>query len=420
MKVLMITNYVTLEGTAHREFNRIKTGFGYMVYDIVRAVGKREDVDVLAIWSRGEAFNIEGVHFLKRSFVLFFRFFYRSVGIRLLVQILGKYTETRGARIRLLYSWLLTGYLDKVLEDGHYDIVHIHGCSPATELWMDVCRRRGVRFVVTLHGLNSFSEAVHLDAGYKQYERDFLRRVVAGEIHVTVISTGIKRIIERSYGAQEGQSVSVVGNSFSFNESRMKSNDQVNIRAKYGIGDNSKLIVCVGNISPRKNQGQLVSAFNHLPMDLAVNTYILFLGGITNGDYTIEKIAERSHWREHFITCGQIPKERVSSYYEQCNGVALMSLSEGFGLSLIEGFHFGKPCMSFSDIDAFSDIYSQEVMIGVYEHGDEAVAEGMVKLLTTDWQEERIKEYSKRFESDEMAKHYIEVYRGELKTIHSS
>lgn len=186
------------------------------------------------------------------------------------------------------------------------------------------------------------------------------------------------------------------------------------IRKLYGIKENSKLIVCVGNIGKRKNQGQLIAAFHYLPQELAQNSYILFLGGNQSDDYTIERLSHESKWKDHFISCGVIPKEMVANYYQQCDAVALMSLSEGFGLSLIEGMHFGKPCMSFMDVDAFDDIYHPDAMIGVCEHTDEAVAQGLKQLLTHKWDSDSIKNYSKKFESQEMAYQYINVYKREI------
>lgn len=175
-----------------------------------------------------------------------------------------------------------------------------------------------------------------------------------------------------------------------------------------------KIVLCVGNIGLRKNQRQLIRAFELLPEELAAKSYVLFLGGAQNEDYTIRRLSEGSKWVKHFVDCGVVPKEEVGDYYEQCDGVALMSLSEGFGLSLIEGMHFGKPSMSFCDIDAYEDIFHPDVMIGVEEHSDESVANGLERLLTTDWDTNKIKEHSKKFESQTMAKEYIYVYQRDI------
>lgn len=411
MRVLMLTPYVTIN--SRPEFSRNKTGFGYMVYDIARAVGVTEHVDVLASDTKGQAFVSDGVHFLKRSFALFIINFFRCLSPFVVWKLWRRYRMSMVALIRLVYYWFISGYYQKVIKTGHYDIVHVHGCGFSTELWMLICKKCGQKFVVTLHGLNSFSDTVKLEPAGKQYERDFLQRVTQGEIPSTVISTGMKRLIEQTYQVQDCHFISVVCNSFSFPNNDI-SRGMVIIRRLYNLSDNCRIIVCVGNVCRRKNQGQLIRAFDLLPPAIANQTYLLFLGGNIESDYTIESLSSNSIYKDHFIACGVVEKSMVPNYYAQSDGVALMSLSEGFGLSLIEGMHFGKPSMSFTDVDAFADIYHPEAMIGVKEHSDEALARGLEKLLTENWDSNKIKEYSKKFESHTMAKQYINVYQGEI------
>lgn len=59
------------------------------------------------------------------------------------------------------------------------------------------------------------------------------------------------------------------------------------MRKLYQLSPDSILILYVGNICRRKNQGQLINAFNLLPSRLATNTYVLFLGGNADEDYNI-------------------------------------------------------------------------------------------------------------------------------------
>lgn len=388
---------------------RNKTGFGYMVYDIAKAVAETEGVDLLATDSRGEAFKSDNVLFLKRSWWLFLIHIFQCLPISSVLNLAKGYPGVqRGTKLRVLYYWLMTGYVKAILMRGNYDVVHIHGCSFATELWMEVCKRCGQKFVVTLHGLNSFSDSVKLESAGKQYERDFLKRVVDGEFPITVISTGMKHLIQKAFNAGDCKNITVVCNSFTFDEHFEV--ERVDIRKLYNIPDDAKIVLYVGNIGRRKNQGQLIKAFNYLPDNLADKTYILFLGANQDTDYIISDFASKTPFPNHFISCGVVDKELVSQYYEQGDVVALMSLSEGFGLSLIEGMHFGLPCMSFNDVDAFEDIYDECTMVGVDEHSDEAVAKGLELLLTYNWDKEQIKIYSKKFESHSMAKNYIKVY----------
>lgn len=407
MKILMITPYVTIDGM--KEFEKNRTGFGYMVMDIARAVGQLEKVSVFATDSCGTGFEQGGVVFLNRSVWTYILNIWRGLSPRIVLRLLRQYRMRPGTLLRLFYYWLCTGSLCRLLREEDYDLVHIHGCSFGTEVWMKVCRRCGKGFLVTLHGLNSFSDTVRLEPAGNKYERDFLRRVINGEIPITVISSGMKRIIEQAYGIKNCKNITVVCNSFSFSDMDLMGG--VDIRTEYGIPVDAKILLCVGNMGRRKNQGQLVMSFDLIPEIISNNWWIMFIGANQDNTYNIDDFSSQIALQHHIVVCGYVDKTLMPSYYIQADAVALMSLSEGFGLSLIEGMHFGLPCMSFTDIDAFDDIFNNDAMIGVEGHSDEDVARGLVQLFATAWDKNKIKEYSKKFECQPMAKHYIDVYQ---------
>lgn len=406
MKILMLTSYVTLKG--HPEFMRNQTGFGYMVYDIAKAVAETEGVDLLATDSRGESFKSDNVLFLKRSWWLFLTHIFQCLPISSVLNLANVYLEMqRGTKLRVLYYWLMTGYVRSILKKGKYDVVHIHGCGFSTELWMQVCKECSQKFVVTLHGLNSFSETVKLEPAGKQYERDFLRRVVDGEFPITVISTGMKRLVQKTYNAGDCKNITVVCNSFNI----PTDSTTLLVRNKYGIPDDAKVILYVGNISHNKNQEQMVRAFELLPEELKERTWVLFCGKDHTGDGVLKELISQSNYRSHLILCGGVEKIMMPAYYMAANGTALLSIAEGFGLSLIEGMHFGLPCMMFKDMDAFEDIYDDNAMLVPQNREDSAVAHTIESLLTMEWDKNAIREYSKKFESKAMAEKYIDVYK---------
>lgn len=405
----MITPYVTIPG--RKEFERNKTGFGYMVYDIAKAVGVKHEVCVLATDSRGDSFCRDGVLFLRRSFWLMMKYFVRCIKWGDVRQLLKKYPVGKGARIRLWYYWAMSGYVRDLICTGCYDVVHIHGCAISDEIWMSICRKTGVRFLITLHGLNSFNDTISLEAAGKQYERDFLQRVVNYEFPITVISTGIKRIIERAYGIVECKNIMVVCNSFSFDDID-NSISLCDVRKQYNIPSKAKVLLYVGNISDNKNQRQLVEACDLLSDDLRRNTWLLFCGSPSK-DGNFERMVQRSPNKDRIMLCGVIDKKSIGDYYRSANGVVLLSYSEGFGLSLIEGMHFGIPCAMFRDMDAFEDIYDEKAVVAIDNRDNMMVSVALEDLLTRDWDRQAIIANSERFSSQEMANKYIKAYKYE-------
>jgi len=403
----MLTPYVTFN--SRLEFSRTRTGFGYMVFDIACAVGVKEQVDVLATDSKGDAFNIDGVHFLKRSIGLFLFNVFRCLSPLVVWRLWRQYRMSKGALVRLVYYWFVSGYYRKIINNGQYDIVHIHGCGFASELWMQVCKNCRIKFVVTLHGLNSFSDTIRLEPAGKQYEREFLKRVVDGEFPITVISSGMKREIEKAYGATACDNIAVVCNSFCFSSDQPAT---LSIREKYGISSDAIVLLYVGNISDNKNQQQMIEAFDLLPVELRQRTWVLFCGeNHMESNTSFEVALKRSPNANHMVLCGGIKKELMPAYYQSADAVVLLSKTEGFGLSLIEGMHFGLPGLMFTDMDAYENIYDEKAVIGVANRTNQCVANGIEQLLKGRWNKEVIKTCSERFGCDMMAQRYILVYK---------
>ena len=409
MNSLFLTSYVTI--STRPEFSRNKTGFGYMVMDIAKAVGKLEKVEVLATDTRGEDFEYEGVRFLKRSMLQYILAIFSCISLSALIKLRKEYKMANASFIRLVYYWLMTGCLKQIIKKGKYEIVHIHGCGLSTELWMQVCKRCEQKFVVTLHGLNSFSETVRLESAGKQYERDFLKRVTDGEIPITVISTGMKKLIEMTYNTPGCKNITVVCNSFSFDEVENKFGGAKTIREEYNIPQEAKVLLYVGNISKNKNQVQMVRAFGLLPEDLRQRSYVLFCGEDYANDGELENLIASSPECDHLVLCGSVNKEMMPGYYREADGVVLLSYAEGFGLSLIEGMHFGLPCVMPRDLDAFEDIYDDCAVIAIDDRSDSVVAISIEKMLLTKWDAEAIKDYSVKFASTSMAQKYLNEYK---------
>lgn len=406
MKVLMITPYIT--DTSISEFSRNKTGFGYMVIDIAKYISKKITVDLFAFESRGNTTYLGNVCVLKRSFFQLISSIYLTISFSSFLNICRKYKMNFGTQIRLFYCWLLTGYLSRILRSGKYDIVHIHDASFVTDFWIEVCNNLNIPFVITLHALKSFSDTVKLDSEGKRYERDFLSRAAHGEFTISVVGSGMKKLAEKASGVEFSDNIKVISNFCVFPDPPTM---DFNLRKKYNIPKNSKIILCVGNISKRKNQGQLIRAFDLLEHNIAKDVYMMFIGGITNNNYTIELFKNQIHRKDQIIYCGVINKELLSFYYQQANAVALVSNSEAFGLSLLEGMHFGLPCLAFEDMDAFQDLYSEDVMVGVSQHTDESISLGLKELLTRKWDSNLISHFSEKFSCDSIVDRYIYLYK---------
>lgn len=406
MKILSILPYIAISTIP--KFSKSKGGFGYMVYDIVSSTSQKVDEDVYVCKYRYKGFILERMSFLSNTFILSLRYLYKSKGLVKAIKLIWQYRMSWKEVLYLFYIWFQTGHIRHILEEGKYDIVHCHGCGFSNTLFIDLFESMGQKYVYTLHGLNSISESIHIEEPCKIYEKDFFREVKEKRIPLTVISSGIKKSILAYLGITELNNIRVVTNATSLSDSLSQPLD---VRSLYGIPQDAKIILYVGNISYNKNQQQLVEAYPLMPEQLCENTYVLFAGRNIEPGYDIAPLIERSKYKEHLILCGNIDKDKIASYYQQADGVVLLSFEEGFGLSLIEGMQFGVPCISHKDMYAYEDIFNPIAMIGVDNRSNECVAKALETLLTSDWDRKAIKEYAKSFGMEAMADNYINYYK---------
>lgn len=412
MRILTITSHIS--SNALPCFQRNKTGFGYMVQDIVSSLAAEgNEVDVLASWYRYHPLWLGGAHYLGCSFWRIFCNVVYLIPFSSFFSLIHKYPVSFGATIRLFYCWLLTGYYRKVLKKGNYDLVHIHGCGLNEEMWVQLCKRIGQKCVVTLHGLNSFNDTVTIENSVKRYERDFLHRVVQGEVHITVIASGIKKRILAVENLNSSKYIDVVCNSFHFIEGE---SNGANIRERYQIPFSMKIVLYVGNISCNKNQRQMVESFSYLRADLRENTFILFIGNPSD-EFDLESQIKSSPYSSHMRFIGGVDKAFIPVFYKEAVATALLSYSEGFGLSIAEGMHFGLPGMMFTDMDAYDDLYNPCALVGIEKRSNEDVAKALETLLTNVWDKESIKSFSTKFHPKGMAQGYLRVFRSVINDI---
>ena len=400
MKVLFVTPYIT--SSCHSAFLRNQTGFGYMVHDIAQYVAKFDDVDVYVPMAFTPEIKVDGFKVIKRNRWGFLKSM-RLCNIFDAVVFNYKYKQSFKARLRSLYIFASIGQVESMMKQ--YDIVHVHGCSELTDAVIKACHRQKVPFLVTLHGLNSFEQAIKQNEELRRYERDFLKDSVKMHYPVSFISTGNMKTAERFIGIK-ATNFYVINNGCNIHIKPMT----MDIRREYSILANDFVFAFVGNVSINKNQAQVARAWMLLPEELRSKCKVLFVGRYIEDDELV-KFIRKNHLENSLILCGIQPKEKVSNYFHACDATILTSITEGFGLSIIEGFVYGKPNVTFADLPATPDLYDQGVMVVAENRTDQALTQAMVEAMHKMFDSNFISEYVQNFSFEKMAKCYHDLYK---------
>lgn len=399
MKVLIITPYFYDE--TKRQFAVNKTGFGFLMKDIASYGARLNEVFMLSSAITPEC-EISGFHVVSHTWVNVIK----NIKVRnVLKGIYAFYSIKQDFKNRLkhIYYAIDSGYTEKVIKKLNPDIVHFHAVGYRTELWIDICEKLGVKYVLTLHGLVGFQRDVTLEE--KKSEKKLLEKASVKKKPITVISTGIKNRIKKGYGIDNN--IIVVTNGT--NVIPIFPKNFIDIHAKHNIPPNRKIMLCVGNISKNKNQEQLIRAFDILSPIIKKKLHLLILGNI-NHSLKLDTLIDEMKLTKHIKLCGFVNKEDLISYFKCADYNVLVSIDEGFGLSIIEAFSYGIPTVTFPDLDAVPDLYDKRVMVLANERSDHELALAIEKMCNLNWDRDFIREYAKKFSLERMAKEYNDVY----------
>lgn len=251
--------------------------------------------------------------------------------------------------------------------------------------------------VLTLHGLHFLDEASPAEA---QKALSKVQALVDRANVITVVSHFTDTLI-RSRLAPGTKPIHVIPNGVSFEN---QSAQQPSWAPK------EKFLFSIGTFFPRKNFHVLVPMMKHLP------EYQLVLAGDNGSEYGTQVMEEvrKSGLADRVLFPGEVTQAEKQWLFEQGDALLFPSLSEGFGIPVIESFHHGKP--------AFCSRFGSLPEIGG-EHAafwDDEEPERMAAMVRNTLRQESPKltharkVYAKKFSWAEAAKVYQEIYRSLL------
>ena len=431
MKVMIIAPYIYDDNII--EFTKNKTGFGIMVQNIVSSVAELENVILLTrVITKGK--NEKNFKILSHTWGQFFS------NAKLKDWLIGiKAFFANGVTVkdkaRHVFYEVDGGYVRKQIQKEKPDIVHIHGIGTITESYIRICEEMKVRYTVTLHGLIGLNDSVSAPAYEKQIERDFLIKAEKNNIPISVISSGMKARIEEKYLGKKANNITVITNGTKKSDENdtkfireegtltqekfqeyysdcLKQNDlypklsDTYAYLQYSKKNGKKILFFVANITKNKNQMQAVEILKNTKV---FENILLVLWGreVDNGEVR-KKIAEYQLHKN--VILGGF-NDRMDIFWKFCDVNLFLSLNDGFGLPIVEGYMHGVPCVTFEDLDATQDLYYPEAMLKVKDRSNESVTDTLKIALDKNWKYEEIIEIGNMFSIDIMSEKYVNWYK---------
>jgi glycosyltransferase involved in cell wall biosynthesis len=396
MKVLFIASSVYIPDDKRKTV----TGYDYIVSEIAQKLSEKCEIDLYLLRPYPRSCKMKSVSIIGHSNKDLLKYFqFREIPTYFKIAFKSK-TDVK-SRIRNVSYYLTMRDIERLIQKNKYDIVHIHGVTFMCALSSVAPARCKVPFLFTMHGLISYG-IPNISQIDQMAEQAVLNLVRDNDFVITTVSTGTKMVPCQDKNINTYKVV-VINNAVK-NEDVVGSIDW---RELYPQIFNKKVIISIGSVCPGKNQIQLLRAFNKLPDDIRSKTMIFLAGQDLSGG-VVQEYVEKHHLKDNVVICGFLTKQELTGLYQVADYNALLSISEGFGLSMIEAAKYGIPTLTFSDLDAVKDL-SPESMLVLNDRTDEAVADGIMKMMKTEWNKDAIIKSVDRFNED-IYFQYIDVY----------
>lgn len=400
MKVLFVVKSCC---TPRLSPKRIYTGYDYIVSDIAERLAPCCQMEIYVLNPCPENCRIGSVP--VRSCINYKRLltYFRLSDIVRYIKIIFRTLPDIKSAIKSVLLYLQVKDIDNLINKNDYDIIHVHGVGFGSYISSLAAAYNRIPFLFTMHGLISYgiSGIARIDSDSEQAALSIIKQY---DFIATTVSSGTKRIPCEDRKIDPNK-IRVINNA-------VKTIDVTDIDYWYNRfpqARGKKIIIGVGSIGPNKNQIQLLRAFLLLPKDLQKNTVVMLAGkDITNG--AIERFVIENNLQDSVFICGFVDKTKLSNLYAIADYNVMLSKCEGFGLSIIEAARYGIPSLTFSDLDAVKDIYSPTSMLLMEDRSDETVAEGIVKMISSEWNKDEMIKESQKFNEDIYLK-YLDVYR---------
>ncbi len=272
------------------------------------------------------------------------------------------------------------------------DLIHLHTGKRIGGIGRHVARRRGIPYVVSLHGgvydvpsdeAATWTEPTH---GSWEWGRALgwwvgSRRVLDDAAAILCVGAEEQRRVQARFPRKR---VEYLPNGVDLE--RWRNGSGVRFRNRHSIPADAKVVLNVGRVDIQKGQLLAVGAL-HRVLDDAPDAHLVLVGPVTNPEYerSIRREArERGVADRLTLIPGVDPKsDELADAYDAADVFFLPSMHEPFGIVILEAWGAGLPVVA-SRVGGIPSLVSEGTNGLLFESGDEAEAARLLGSLLAD------------------------------------
>lgn len=263
--------------------------------------------------------------------------------------------------------------------------------------------------IVTIHDLTHLVHSEFLTNRFAKYYAKLMLKIAIKKSKVILtVSENTKKDLIRYFNVSEEKiKVTYLGVKDNVIE---KSRDEIMyLYEKFGIPNDKKIIMYVGNLKPHKNLERLLDAFSR--MENKDDCILLLVGKEFENYKTLENKEKELKIDNKVIHTGIIGEKELIDLYNLADLFVFPSLYEGFGLPVIEALACGTR-VACSNTSSLPEVGADKVAYFNPEDVENIKNVIESELAKKDTQGDKLKriEYAKNFNWDKTAKEVKEAF----------
>lgn len=217
---------------------------------------------------------------------------------------------------------------------------------------------------------------IHVRSGINQF---MTRRTVNGVDALLTVSEAMRQSAIREFGASPNKVHTIVNG---FNTSVFYQRDRAEMRQKYGITHDEKLIIYVGRFVEAKGMRELLTAFKGMTDQDPKVGLVLVGDGVMKAE--LLDLIKQHNLQSRVRVPGGLPPEQVAEWISACDVLTLPSWSEGYPNVVVEGAACGRPVVA-TDVGGTREILNASNGILIPPKDPTALQTALTQALTQTW-----------------------------------
>lgn len=214
----------------------------------------------------------------------------------------------------------------------------------------------------------------HIPLSHRLYYRYFFPKFHRKATEIIAVSEFTKNDIIRQYRI-EGERITVAYNAGNGHFFPIPESTQIEIRRNFT--DGKPYFVYLGSIHPRKNIENLIKGFEQFKSAYGTDHKLVILGRLAWNTGTFLKTWNQSPFKQDIIQT-QIPRKDLPRYIGSAEALCYVSLFEGFGIPILEGFEAGVPVIT-SNVSSMPEVAGNAALL-VDPHDPESIKSAMHQI----------------------------------------